>query len=127
MSSASSTVVVSGFSQSTSKPLLEEGLGDLVMRGVGGGDGDEVERGRARALAGEHLPPVAIGAVRGDAEPDGEIAAARRIDIERAGGEFEGAVEAGGDAVGSADLAAFAAADQSPVQSVMCLTRDRRT
>ena len=48
---------------------LKECLGDGVVRCVGRGHGHEVDAVRPVPLAREHLAPVAIGAVRGHAQP----------------------------------------------------------
>jgi hypothetical protein len=98
------------------KARFEKGLGDLVMGGVGGGDGDQVDAVFARFLAVQHLAPVAIGAVRFKAQPLAIVTAGLGAVIERAGCEFEFAVKARAEPVGRADLAAFAAADHAPFE-----------
>ncbi len=96
---------------------FEECLRDFVMRGIGCGDGDKVDPAGAVLFARQHFAPVAIRAIRRNAEPAGIFAALFRIGVERACGKIVEAVERGADAVRGPDLAAFAAADHAPVQS----------
>ena len=95
---------------------FEERLGDFVVRGVRRGDGDEIDAVGAIAFARQHLAPVAIGALGCDAEVLREGAALGGVGVERAGGEFIEPVDAGAEPMRGADLAAFAAADEAPVQ-----------
>ena len=98
-------------------PGLEEGFGDFVMGRIGGGDGDKLHPVRAALLAGQHLAPVAVAAVRGEAKALAKVAAGFGVMVKRAGRKGEEPVKAGREAVGRADLAAFAAADHAPVQT----------
>src|SRR5207237_2596673 len=77
----------------------------------------EVDRIGPGPLARDHCPPVGIGALRRDAELEGEVAAARRVDVERPGSQGVAVVEPGGQPMAVADLAAPAAADHAEPQS----------
>lgn len=68
---------------------LKEGLGDLKMRGVRGGDGDQIDTIRPPLFARKHLGPIAIGAVGGDAQPLRIIAPCFRPMIKRTSGKLE--------------------------------------
>ena len=81
-------------------------------------DGDKVDAVAAAALAHQHLPPIAIGALGRDAELLREGPPSLRIGVERAGREIIEAVERRAVAVRGADLTALAAANQAPVQLV---------
>ena len=104
---------------------FHEGLGDLVMGGVGRGDGDEIDAVGPAAFARQHLAPVAIGAILRDAEALGEGAALDRVGVERAGDEVIEPVDARAEPVRRADLATFAAADETPVQLHLRLSSAR--
>ena len=113
----SSTVVVNGFSHKTSKPALQERLGDCVVRNIRRRHRHQVQPPGIRrkgAFPLEHFAPIAVRPCGVDAATRGELAPALGIDIESAGNEPKLAVQGRCNAVRRSDLAAFAAADQSP-------------
>ena len=72
---------------------LEEGLGDLEMRGVGCGYRDEVDSVPAYPLAREHILPAPVGAVRDDSELAGKQAPCGGVPVQGAGDQVELTVE----------------------------------
>ena len=94
---------------------FEAGLGDLVVREVRRGDGDDLDAVFALGLRVDQRLVVGIKATFVDAELDTEVLAARRVDVEGAADQLVGGVvPKGAGAVLVADLAGSPAANHSP-------------
>ena len=99
------------------KAGLEERFRDRVMGGVRRRDGDQVDPVLARAFSRQHVAPVAIGPVCRQPQPLPIGAPRLGTVIQRPGDEVELPVDRRAQPVRRPDLAALAAADQSPLQS----------
>ena len=98
------------------EPSLRERLGDLEVRVVGSGDGDEVDFVRPLGFSCDHLLVRTVCAVGGDVIVGGRGLRFRGIGGERAGDECGAVVEHGRGGVDAADEGPLAPADQSHAQ-----------
>ena len=98
------------------KARLQESLGNLVMGGVWRRHRDQINAVGAAAFACQHLAPIAIGALGRKAQLLAKGAARSGVVVQRACGKAVKPIKASCKPMRWADLAAFAAADHTPIQ-----------
>ncbi len=98
------------------EPGLQKRLRDFEMRGIWRRDRNEVHAVIPARLALEHVLPSGIGAVLGHAKAHGIVPPPVRIGIQCTGGQREISIRKGTEPVRRSNLAAFTAANHSPVE-----------
>ena len=96
----------------------EKRPGDLEMRGIRRGDGDEIDPVGPVPFARQHLAPVSVRACGVEPEAAAIVAPGVRPMVKRARRENKHAVETRPEPMRRADLAALAAADDAPVETL---------
>ena len=96
------------------KPAFKKGFGDLKMRRIGGGDGYEINRIVLRFFTSQHVLPAAIGAI---AQSQAAAIANSLVwsMIQCASRELKQAIKPRAQAMRWTNLAAFTAANHTPL------------